>query len=97
MNFRKHWKTALCLLLCIVLALMPANANAEHGIPPKAPEVREGRFAESPCPPKQDHGQFTSWKDCGVKAAVRQRGYCILASGERVCLKLNMQKACRFQ
>ena len=31
--------------------------------------VREGRFGEAPCPPKEDHGQFQSWKDCGVKAA----------------------------
>ncbi len=31
--------------------------------------VREGRFGETPCPPKVDSGQFQSWKDCGVKAA----------------------------
>ncbi|MBR0082024.1 MAG: metallophosphoesterase [Clostridia bacterium] len=31
--------------------------------------VREGKFGESPCPPKIDGGQFDSWKDCGVKAA----------------------------
>ncbi len=31
--------------------------------------VREGRFGETPCPPKIDGGQFQSWKDCGVKAA----------------------------
>ena len=31
--------------------------------------VREGRFGEAPCPPDEDHGQFQSWKDCGVKAA----------------------------
>ena len=31
--------------------------------------VREGWFAESPCPPLIDGGQFRSWKDCGVKAA----------------------------
>ena len=31
--------------------------------------VRVGRFEETPCPPLVDHGQFASWKDCGVKAA----------------------------
>ncbi len=31
--------------------------------------VLEGRFAETPCPPNIDSGEFQAWKDIGVKAA----------------------------
>ena len=31
--------------------------------------IRKGRFAETPCPPDIDGGQFASWKENGLKAA----------------------------
>ncbi|MCR5098519.1 MAG: metallophosphoesterase [Lachnospiraceae bacterium] len=32
-------------------------------------EISAGSFGETPCPPKIDGGEFSAWKECGVKAA----------------------------